>query len=79
VRSVAKQALQRIMPSDATAPLFVTKALILAILGYYGGKAFFFLVERHFLNSPAVAYVVEPLVGGEENAATALARSAQAP
>jgi peptidoglycan/LPS O-acetylase OafA/YrhL len=64
VRGVAKQVIQWVLPSNNSPLLFVGKAIALSVVGYWGGRAFFHLVERHFLNSPVQPYGVEPAAEG---------------
>jgi peptidoglycan/LPS O-acetylase OafA/YrhL len=59
VRAVAKQAIQWVFPWDGSLSFFVGKAVVLGLLGYWGGRAFFHVVERHFLNSPVRPYTTE--------------------
>ena len=59
IRAVGKQLLRPIIPTDGIAGFALTAAL-LAIAGYYAGKVFFVLVERHFLAAKPRAAPARP-------------------
>lgn len=76
VKAVAKQAIQWVFPWDSSLPFFVAKAVALALLGYWGGRAFFHVVERRFLNRPVRPYRTERTISRPGEAAPPLETSA---